>query len=103
MTKKGEGKVVNYRKLITIDKCARCGYNEFLCSLQVHHEDGDRNNNDIDNLILLCANCHIALRYGRWKLSDIGLKDVEHIAPLYMRITAEQEWEVINKLGIKFR
>lgn len=77
MTKKGESKIIKYRELIKIDKCARCGYNEFPCSLQVHHKDSDRDNNNTANLILLCANCHTALRYDRWKLSDIGLEDVK--------------------------
>lgn len=103
MTKQGMSKVVKYRNLIKIDKCARCGYNEFKCSLQVHHKDSDRDNNNIDNLILLCANCHTALRYDKWKLSDIGLEDVEPAAPKYMLTTVEQEKAMIESLGIRFR
>ena len=40
---------------------ARCG---FKCgdpttpSLTIDHWDGDRHNNDQDNLVVLCANCH---------------------------------------------
>jgi len=29
------------------------------CTLEVHHIDGDRSNNKLDNLELLCANCHL--------------------------------------------
>ena len=27
-------------------------------SLQLHHNDGNRNNNSLDNLKVLCPNCH---------------------------------------------
>ena len=34
-------------------------YNLLFCSLtEVHHVDGDRTNNEVDNLQLLCCNCH---------------------------------------------
>lgn len=39
-------------------KCERCGYDEHGEIIQVHHMDHDRNNNSIDNLELLCPNCH---------------------------------------------
>jgi 5-methylcytosine-specific restriction endonuclease McrA len=38
-------------------KCERCGYNK-LEILQIHHIDKDRNNNKMENLKLLCPNCH---------------------------------------------
>lgn len=44
------------RGLIT--HCNRCNYNTELLILGVHHRDRDRNNNDIDNLEVLCPNCH---------------------------------------------
>lgn len=39
-------------------KCAVCGYKECVDILEVHHKDGDRNNNALDNLVILCPNCH---------------------------------------------
>lgn len=42
-------------------KCEKCGCEEWLgqpINLQVHHIDGDRRNNELDNLMLLCPNCH---------------------------------------------
>lgn len=40
------------------NECARCGYDEHLAALIVHHKDTDRSNNSLENLEILCANCH---------------------------------------------
>ena len=37
--------------------CERCGYAKYEI-LQVHHKNRDRNNNELDNLELICPNCH---------------------------------------------
>lgn len=42
-------------------KCEKCKNAEWLgelISLEVHHIDGDKTNNSIENLQLLCPNCH---------------------------------------------
>ena len=44
-------------------KCAQCGWGKLNIltgniPLEVHHIDGDYTNNDEDNLLLLCPNCH---------------------------------------------
>lgn len=42
-------------------KCENCGLEEWLgqpINLEVHHIDGDRTNNNLGNLQLLCPNCH---------------------------------------------
>lgn len=42
-------------------KCENCGMTEWLGNsipLTLHHDDGDRDNNSLDNLKLLCPNCH---------------------------------------------
>jgi len=50
----------NYRK-IAFDHfdpvCAHCGFG-VKAVLEVAHIDGNRNNNDIRNLVILCPNCH---------------------------------------------
>ena len=43
--------------------CEKCGWseiNEYMGNIpiEVHHIDGDYLNNELDNLILLCPNCH---------------------------------------------
>lgn len=41
-----------------INQCNRCGYNENPKILGIHHKDRNRHNNDIQNLEVLCPNCH---------------------------------------------
>lgn len=48
----------NYRKR-ALDrkgkKCQRCGSTK---NLRVHHKDGNRKNNKLSNLSVICASCH---------------------------------------------
>ncbi len=42
-------------------KCENCGLSEWLnqpIPLELHHKDGNRHNNTIENFVLLCPNCH---------------------------------------------
>lgn len=42
-------------------KCERCGIIDWMgqaISFHLHHKDGDHNNNSLDNLEVLCPNCH---------------------------------------------
>lgn len=42
-------------------KCEHCGLTEWLGNpipLELHHKDGNRHNNSIENYELLCPNCH---------------------------------------------
>lgn len=42
-------------------KCMSCGKeDEMPKMIHVHHKDGNRNNNDMKNLKVLCAKCHSA-------------------------------------------
>ncbi len=38
--------------------CKRKTWNKFPVPLEIHHEDGVRTNNNLENLKLLCPNCH---------------------------------------------
>jgi hypothetical protein len=50
--------------------CERCGYSKHEI-LQIHHKDENRSNNDLDNLELICPNCH----YEGHFLENSWLKD----------------------------
>ena len=60
-------------------KCACCGYDKYICSLDIHHLDPstkdkyfdhysgwswDRLEKEVSNCILLCRNCHTAFHSG---------------------------------------
>lgn len=51
-------------------KCAVCGWDEDVDILQVHHIDENRENNDINNLIILCPTCHWKITMHKYKLTD---------------------------------
>ena len=48
--------------------CAICGYDEDIDLLEVHHIDEDRQNNQIENLIILCPICHRKLTSHKYVL-----------------------------------
>lgn len=51
-------------------KCEQCQLENWLDNLiplEVHHIDGNNTNNDLNNLALLCPNCHAQTpNYRRW-------------------------------------
>lgn len=58
----------DYRQLAFMNypvKCAICGYHEYVEGLEVHHIDGSRDNNSLDNLVILCATCHRVISFHR--------------------------------------
>ena len=52
-------------------KCAICGWNKDERVLEVHHIDENRNNNNIDNLIILCPTCHKFLTLHLYDLNEL--------------------------------
>lgn len=54
-------------------KCERCGietWNGFRIPLDLHHIDGNNNNNNLSNLEILCPNCHAQTDNFRGKNVD---------------------------------
>lgn len=49
-------------------QCAICGWKEDEDILQVHHIDENRQNNKLENLIILCPNCHAKLTSHKYIL-----------------------------------
>lgn len=57
-------------------RCENCGLTEWIeqpISLEVHHIDGDSLNNELDNLKLLCPNCHALTENYRGKNINKGI------------------------------
>ncbi len=52
--------------------CERCGYNRYDI-LQVHHRDRNRDNNDLENLELICPNCHAEEHFLNKKVENGGM------------------------------
>ena len=78
-------------------KCIRCGYSEFMGALQIHHIDGNKKNNSIENQIVLCSNCHLTYHQNRiWTLESIGLSEPIHDANWH-RINRNPEKEKERK------
>lgn len=49
------------RENVKLHKCEDCGLTEWMkqtIPLELHHIDGNRYNNSLSNLKLLCPNCH---------------------------------------------
>ena len=64
---RGEYQISSYIKTYLFEKynykCARCGWGEInkytnKIPLEIEHIDGNYKNNNEENLILLCPNCH---------------------------------------------
>lgn len=59
-----ESKILKYKLIrdgLKEDVCENCGINEWLgvkLTLELHHKNGDHYDNDLDNLVILCPNCH---------------------------------------------
>lgn len=59
--------------------CERCGntmWHDEPIALEVHHRDGDRSNNSLDNLQLLCPNCHAMT--DNWRGKGKTIKTRKH-------------------------
>lgn len=70
-----------YRDGLKERKCELCGIGQWQgvdLPLELHHKDGDHYNNNLDNLIILCPNCH-SIQEGN---SGKAVKNKEEIAKL---------------------
>ena len=47
--------------------CERCGYCNHIAAIVVHHKDRNRDNNCLENLEVLCANCHAIEHFSNEK------------------------------------
>lgn len=57
-----------YKRHTGISWCQSCGYSEWLgktIPLEIHHKNGITSDNRVDNLELLCPNCHALTEHYR--------------------------------------
>ncbi|DBA34962.1 TPA_asm: HNH endonuclease [Caudoviricetes sp. vir524] len=93
------------RKKITISKktCSKCGRVCAPHSLEIHHIDGNHQNDDLNNLEVLCTLCHREFHYKR-RESPITNTDPAHEPFPVTRheIAAYEEFMGLPGLGRKF-
>lgn len=66
-------------------KCENCGLTEWLgqpINLEVHHKNGDRSDNSLENLIILCPNCHSYTESFCYKTKKAQIRDEDFIQAL---------------------
>ena len=87
-------------------KCQRCGY----AFLEIHHIDGNRWNNDPNNLVTLCRKCHFeihAMEYLRLpsyyqqerKFIETKISNRKHIDELINKILTD----ALNSININYK
>lgn len=82
-------------------RCENCGNVEWMgypINLEVHHIDGVSNNNQVDNLLLLCPNCHSYTNNFRGRnLKQTVISDGEFVSAL---IDSANIRQALGKLGL---
>lgn len=58
------------------NRCPFCGVAD-VAVLEIHHIDGDPSNNKIENLIVVCGNCHSKITRGEISPADVHAKKME--------------------------
>ena len=68
----------SHKKVLIIErgyKCESCNLSDWLhdpIPLELEHRDGDNKNNEKDNLLLLCPNCHAKTEFYRGRNINSG-------------------------------
>jgi len=88
------------------DCCSMCGLTEWVnksITLQLDHIDGDRHNNQLNNLRLLCPNCHSQTpTFSTRKNSKVNIKEKKNDDEFSDAIkTSENARQALMKLGLQ--
>jgi hypothetical protein len=75
-------------------QCECCKNTHWLnqeINLELHHKDGDKSNNELDNLELLCPNCHsYTENYGSKNIRHAEISDKDLVQALRTHSTVRQ-------------
>lgn len=64
----------NFRKLAeTLKNGAKCGICEDIIRLHIHHKNGDKTDDRLKNLIILCQQCHMSIHGHKLKM-PVGVR-----------------------------
>jgi Zn finger protein HypA/HybF involved in hydrogenase expression len=70
-----------FRDGIKTRECEKCGikkWNKIDAPLELHHINGDRHNNELSNLQILCPNCHAQTsNFGTKNIKEETLKNIK--------------------------
>lgn len=77
--------------------CQLCG--AVGCRLEVHHVDGDRTHNNINNLVRLCSSCHKREEYkaGRIKIGEKGYPVKLEFIESIKKIRQDDVYDIVMK------
>lgn len=85
-------------------QCQRCGWNKDPRALCVHHKKGKKGGNSLDNLEVLCNNCH-AIEHCKggfaWKeriLSVIKIRDLYIKSDIFKKVFADKTGNILYNL-----
>lgn len=84
-------------------RCENCGLTEWMenpICLEVHHIDGDSLNNELDNLKLLCPNCHALTENYRGKNINKGVTRVSDEEFLKSLQSSPNIRQALKKVGL---
>lgn len=83
-------------------KCENCGWsNGIVDCLDVHHIDENHQNNNIENLIILCPTCHSIITRGWGKIINRKMQLFSERHPKEKEIFLLSKDEAIHKLKMK--
>lgn len=97
---------IHYSTLLSMrpHQCENCGLTEWLnqpIPLEVHHKDGNRLNNSLENLQLLCPNCHsLTDNYKGKNIKDKGKEKVLEEDFKQALISSKNIRQALIKLGL---
>lgn len=75
------------------EKCKNVEWNGEPIALELHHINGDRNDNRIENLQILCPNCHAQTKHYRGKNQIRYEKEKKFKSDIELKKLLEQEKE----------